>query len=80
MSLQKDMELVGIADVAPTLSVRALREKGMPYAFYAAADDKLDELKKAHIPVSGSLEDLVKKVDVMLDATSAGIPVSAQNT
>ena len=29
VSLQKDMELVGVADVAPTLSVRALREKGM---------------------------------------------------
>jgi glyceraldehyde-3-phosphate dehydrogenase (NAD(P)) len=38
-ALQGDMELVGVADVAPTLSVRALREKGMPYAFYAAAPD-----------------------------------------
>ena len=73
VALQGDMELVGIADVAPTLSVRALREKGMPYAFYAAAPDKLDELAKAHVPVSGSLEDLVRKVDVMLDATNAGI-------
>jgi glyceraldehyde-3-phosphate dehydrogenase (NAD(P)) len=73
VSLQKDMELVGVADVAPTLSVRALREKGMPYAFYAAADDKLAELEKSHIPVSGTLEDLVKKCDVMLDATSAGV-------
>ena len=36
VALQKDMELVGVADVAPTLSVRALREKGMPYALYAA--------------------------------------------
>ena len=73
VALQKDMELVGVADVAPTLSVRALREKGMPYAFYAAAPDKLDELEKCHIPVAGTLEDLVKKCDVMLDATSAGV-------
>jgi hypothetical protein len=73
VALQKDMELVGVADVAPTLSVRALREKGMPYAFYAAANDKLAELEQAHIPVSGTLEDLVKSVDVMLDATSAGV-------
>ena len=27
---QGDMELVGVADVAPTLAVRALFEKGMP--------------------------------------------------
>jgi glyceraldehyde-3-phosphate dehydrogenase (NAD(P)) len=73
VALQKDMELVGVADVAPTLSVRALKEKGMPYAFYAAAPDKLAELEAIHIPVSGTLEDLVGKVDVMLDATSAGV-------
>ncbi|MDA8424843.1 MAG: type II glyceraldehyde-3-phosphate dehydrogenase [Treponema sp.] len=73
VALQRDMELVGVADVAPTLSVRALKEKGMPYAFYAAAPDKLSELAAIHIPVSGTLEDLVGKVDVMLDATSAGV-------
>jgi phosphoglycerate dehydrogenase-like enzyme len=28
---RQDMELVGVADVAPTLPVRALRERGMPY-------------------------------------------------
>jgi glyceraldehyde-3-phosphate dehydrogenase (NAD(P)) len=73
VALQGDMELVGIADVAPTLSVRALKEKGMPYAFYCAADEKRGDLEKAGIPISGSLEELVRKVDVMLDATSAGI-------
>ena len=29
VALQEDMELVGIADVAPTLSIRALHEAGM---------------------------------------------------
>ena len=28
---QEDMELVGVADIAPTISVRALKYKGMPY-------------------------------------------------
>lgn len=73
VSLQEDMELVGVADVAPTLSVRALRERGMPYKFYTAAPDKRADLEAAGIPVSGTLEDLVKCVDVMLDATSAGV-------
>jgi len=73
VALQEDMELVGVADVAPTLSVRALREQGMPYKFFAASQDKRAELDAARIPVSGSLEDLVKSVDVMLDATSAGV-------
>ena len=27
--LQKDMELVGVADLAPTLSIKALKERGI---------------------------------------------------
>jgi len=70
---QKDMELVGIADVAPTLPVRALKEKGMPYNLYCAIPDNISILEKVGIPVTGTLEDLLKKVDIVLDATSAGI-------
>lgn len=77
VALQKDMELVGVADVAPTLSVRALKEKGMPYDLYTAMPEKKHLLTDAGIPVSGTLEELVQKVDIMLDATNAG--VGAQN-
>jgi glyceraldehyde-3-phosphate dehydrogenase (NAD(P)) len=73
VALQGDMELVGVADVAPTLSVRALKEKGMPYKFFTAMPDNTQALEDAGIPISGSLEDLVQQVDVMLDATSAGV-------
>ncbi len=71
--LQGDMELVGVADVAPTLSVRALKEKGMPYRFFNALADNAKLLADAGIPVSGSLEDLVGQSDIIMDATSAGI-------
>ncbi|MGI6546564.1 MAG: type II glyceraldehyde-3-phosphate dehydrogenase [Fastidiosipilaceae bacterium] len=70
---QEDMELVGITDLAPTLAIRALKEKGMPYDLYlvdGADKSKFDEL---NIPVSGSFEDLVSKVDIMLDSSPAGI-------
>jgi glyceraldehyde-3-phosphate dehydrogenase (NAD(P)) len=30
VAAQDDMELVGVADVAPTLAVKALAERGMP--------------------------------------------------
>ena len=73
VAMQKDMELVGVADVAPTLPVMALFEKGMPYDLYTAAVEKKNLLTDKGIPVSGTLEDLIKKVDIMLDATSAGI-------
>jgi glyceraldehyde-3-phosphate dehydrogenase (NAD(P)) len=71
--LQQDMELVGVADVAPTLSVQALHEKGMPYKLYTALPEKAHLLTDKGIPVSGTLEDLVQQVDIMLDATSAGV-------
>lgn len=73
VALQGDMELIGVADVAPTLSVRALKEKGMPYKFFTAAPDNTAALEAVGIPISGTLEDLVKQVDIMLDATSAGV-------
>ena len=31
VALQEDMELVGVSDVAPTLAVRALKEKNLLY-------------------------------------------------
>lgn len=70
---QKDMELVGVADVSPTLSVRALKEKGMPYALYTAVPENKKLFDELGIPVSGTLEELVQKCDVLLDATSAGV-------
>lgn len=70
---QKDMELVGVSDVAPTLPVRALKEKGMPYDLYCAIPNNIPLLEGVGIPVTGTLDELLKKVDIVLDATSAGI-------
>lgn len=70
---QGDMELVGVADVAPTLAIRALKEKGMPYDFYLGIAENKPQFDELDIPVSGTMEDLVQKVDIILDATNAGI-------
>ncbi|NMB45393.1 MAG: type II glyceraldehyde-3-phosphate dehydrogenase [Firmicutes bacterium] len=73
VALQKDMELVGVADIGPTLPVMALKERGMNYDFYLALPENRDKVEEYGIPISGSLEDLVQKVDIILDATSAGV-------
>jgi glyceraldehyde-3-phosphate dehydrogenase (NAD(P)) len=70
---QEDMELVGVADVAPTLAVRALAERGMPYRLFAAAPGAEEALAGAGIAVSGSFDDLLGEVDIMLDAAPGGI-------
>jgi glyceraldehyde-3-phosphate dehydrogenase (NAD(P)) len=73
VGLQEDMELVGVADVAPTLAVQALRERGMPYRLFAAIPDAVDRFEAAGIPVSGSFADLLCGVDIMLDSAPGGI-------
>lgn len=73
VALQEDMELVGVADVAPTLPVRALKERGMPFKLFTAYDGAEVALEEAGIPVSGGFDDLLGEVDVMLDAAPGGI-------
>lgn len=73
VALQEDMQLVGVADVAPTLSIKALKERGMPYNLYNALADNQKLFDDAGIPVSGTLEELVDECDILLDATSAGV-------
>ena len=73
VAAQDDLELVGVADVAPTLAVRALRERGMPFPLFAAVPGSERSLADAGIPVSGSFDDLLADVDVMLDSAPGGI-------
>jgi len=74
---QGDMELVGVVDAAPTLTVQALRDKGMPYKLYAAFDGAREPLESAAIPVSGTMAEILPDVDIVLDAAPGGI--GAQN-
>jgi glyceraldehyde-3-phosphate dehydrogenase (NAD(P)) len=70
---QHDMELVGVVDVAPTLSIRALKESGMPYRLFTVAPEQKADFDTAGIPVSGTLDDILENVDIVLDSTPAGV-------
>lgn len=70
---QEDMELVGVADVAPTLPIRALHESGMPYRLFLVDPKRKPEFDELGIPVSGTFEELLDQVDVVLDAAPGGI-------
>lgn len=73
VALQEDMELVGVADIAPTLSIQALAERGMPYDLYLVEGAKREDFERYDIPVAGDFIDLVKKVDIMLDSSPGGV-------
>ncbi len=69
--LQPDMELVGVADVVSDYRVKAGVVLGLP--IYASLVDKSNEMKNSGIPVVGTLDDLLKQIDVIVDCTPKGI-------
>ena len=73
IAAQEDMELLGVVDAAPTLTVRALRDKGMPYKLFTAFDGAKEGLEAEDIPVSGTMEEIVQEADIVLDAAPGGI-------
>jgi glyceraldehyde-3-phosphate dehydrogenase (NAD(P)) len=71
VKLQDDMELVGIADVAYDYRVKVASLKG--YDVYASIPEKRKEMEAAGINVKGTLEDLLKEVDIIVDCTPKGV-------
>ncbi|KTB48554.1 type II glyceraldehyde-3-phosphate dehydrogenase [Dehalogenimonas alkenigignens] len=69
--LQDDMELTGVTAVNADYRIRVAAEKG--YSIFAATESRQSMMKEAGIPVEGSLKDLLKKVDVIIDCTPKGI-------
>ncbi len=70
---QGDMELVGIVDVTPTLSIRALYDSPEPYDLYVVEDSMRGAFEPENIPVKGNFSDLLSKVDIILDASPGGV-------
>jgi len=64
VAAQGDMELVGVADLVPSISHRALVERGSPYNLYRAFAGKEEALIEAGISASGTLEELNQTADV----------------
>jgi glyceraldehyde-3-phosphate dehydrogenase (NAD(P)) len=64
---QDDMELVGIADIVSDWRIKVAVQKG--YNIYAPTTQSLEEMRASGIPVVGNLEELLKQVDIIVDAT-----------
>lgn len=72
---QDDMELAGLADVAPTGELRTVVEDGplQDVPLYGATPDGDTALRDAGFDVDGLLEDRLPDVDVVVDSTPKGI-------
>lgn len=67
VAAQDDMEIVGVVKTRPGFEAKIALEKG--YELYAAAKENIDDFRKSKIDVSGTLEDLLEKADIVVDAT-----------
>lgn len=70
VALQDDMELVGIADIVHDYRIRVAAERGYP--IYASASERRSLMELAGIPVTGTLDDLLGRVDIIVDCTPKG--------
>ncbi len=71
--VQKDMELIGVSDNSYTLAVRSLKERGMPYAFFGSSHENVEMFADKDIPTSGTIADLVREADIIVDMSSPGV-------
>ena len=67
VSLQDDMELVGVADVASDWRLRAAQQKGV--RVLSAIDAQADVMRQAGIEIAGKLNDLLDDADIVVDCT-----------
>ncbi|ADT83431.1 phosphorylating glyceraldehyde-3-phosphate dehydrogenase [Thermococcus barophilus] len=68
---QDDMALIGVTKTKPDFEAYRAKELGIPV--YAASEEFLPRFEKAGFEVAGTLEDLLQKVDVIVDATPGGM-------
>lgn len=65
VALQSDMELIGICDVATDWRIKMARVKGIP--IYGFDESTVEKMNIAGIETLGSLEELLNKVDIVVD-------------
>lgn len=81
VAMQEDMELIGVADLLPTLSIRALAERDMigannqEYKLFLVAGADRAKFEALGIPVAGTFEEMVQQADIILDSAPGGVGV-----
>ena len=71
VSKQDDMELVGVTKTRPSYEARIALDSGFP--LYASCAENVEAFSKEGYQVSGTLDDLLNKVDIVIDTTPGGV-------
>ena len=68
---QDDMEVVGVTKTRPTYEAITANNAGFP--LYVPDDDSIDVFRKAGLKVAGTIKELYKKADIMVDCTPGDV-------
>jgi len=63
---QDDMEIIGITKTRPTYEARDAVRQGYPVY---VPEESVDAFKEAGIPVAGTVDDMIKAADIIVDCT-----------
>jgi len=67
VALQDDMRVVGVAKTKPNFEAKMAAKKGFPV--YASDKEALGKFQKAGFKAAGTLDDLLKEADLVVDCT-----------
>lgn len=71
VAAQKDMKIVGVSKTRPNAEAFVAKQRGFP--LYIADISKKAAFEKAGLSVAGSVEDMLKNCDVVVDATPGDV-------
>ncbi|MFP4590564.1 MAG: type II glyceraldehyde-3-phosphate dehydrogenase [Halobacteriales archaeon] len=71
VTAQPDMTVAGVAKTSPNFEAMAAVERDYP--LYAADPDRTSTFEAADVPLAGTVDELIERADVVVDATPAGI-------
>lgn len=71
VAAQKDMKVIGVSKTRP--SAEAFLAKERNYPLYIADLSKKGAFERLGIPVAGSVEEMIKAADVVVDCTPGGV-------
>jgi glyceraldehyde-3-phosphate dehydrogenase (NAD(P)) len=71
VAAQPDMEIVGVSKTKPSAEAYIAKMRGYP--LYIADLAKKPAFDQAGIPVAGSVDDMLKKADIVIDATPGDV-------
>jgi glyceraldehyde-3-phosphate dehydrogenase (NAD(P)) len=74
---QDDMEIVGVTKTRPTYEAAIANNLGLP--LYVPDEGTIEEFRKAGIKVAGTIKDLYKKVDIIIDCTPGDVAEAYKN-